>query len=456
MKKLFWIAMTMLIAVVGCGGKSAEAPKAPVNQCMVGAPGWVTGNSDGGVTSIGTATIGNAGMSMARTMALGNARDEMARSISVKVNNMLKDFTQVTGIGDAAVVDKVTSSVSQQVASQTLQGSFQKGSWVSPCNELYVLMALDAAVVQAAVKQQVNSSYKNEKALWQQFQAQKAQDELSSAIEKEFSPAPQPAVQPVAPQVAPIPAVVIPAAQPSASNNMVWVEGGAFMMGNPDAKIGINFHEGPQHQVTVSGFWIGKYPVTQAEYEKIMGTNPSNFKGGNLPVEQVTWFDAIEYCNKLSQKEGLTPVYKRSGNNVTADWKANGYRLLTESEWEYAARGGKANSAYKYSGGNNVDDVCWYKNNSGGKTNPVGVKKANELGIHDMCGNVWEWVWDLYDLYSASAKSDPRGPGKGTTRVRRGADWDEDLERDNLRPASRSTSKPSERYNWIGFRVAHP
>jgi uncharacterized protein YkwD len=143
----------------------------------------------------------------------------MARSIGVKVNNMLKDFTQVTGIGNDAVVDKVTSSVSQQVASQTLQGSVQKGSWVSPCNELYVLMALDAAVVQAAVKQQVNSSYKNEKALWQQFQAQKAQDELSSAIEKEFSPAPQSTVQPVAPQVAPIPAVVVPAAQPSTPAN---------------------------------------------------------------------------------------------------------------------------------------------------------------------------------------------------------------------------------------------
>ncbi|MDR0453411.1 MAG: hypothetical protein LBH05_01215, partial [Deferribacteraceae bacterium] len=107
-----FFVLAILIAISGCGGKSVEAPKAPVNQCMVGAPGWVTGNSDGGVTSIGTATIGNAGMSMARTMALGNARDEMARSIGVKVNNMLKDFTQVTGIGNDAVVDKVTSSVS--------------------------------------------------------------------------------------------------------------------------------------------------------------------------------------------------------------------------------------------------------------------------------------------------------------------------------------------------------
>ena len=189
MKKLFVLAVLAALAafvVVGCSGKGGDAPKV-TNTCLTGAPNWVImGGAEGGFTSVGSAKMSPAGMSFTRTAAMGNARDEMARSISVKVNNMLKDFTQVTGIGDDSVVDKVTSSVSQQVASQTLQGTVQKDVWQSPCDELYVLIASDPSVVQAAVKQSVNSSYKNENALWQQFQAQKAQDDLAAAIDKEF------------------------------------------------------------------------------------------------------------------------------------------------------------------------------------------------------------------------------------------------------------------------------
>ncbi|MDR0454474.1 MAG: LPP20 family lipoprotein [Deferribacteraceae bacterium] len=188
MKKVLILIVIVAFVAVGCGGSgTTSAPSAPVNQCLVGAPDWVmNGGAEGGFSAAGSSKITAAGLSFARTAAMGNARDEMARSISVKVNNMLKDFTQVTGIGNDAVVDKVTASVSQQVASQTLEGTVQKASWTSPCSELHILVAADSAAVQAAVKQSVNSSYKDEKALWQQFQAQKAQDELSSAINKEF------------------------------------------------------------------------------------------------------------------------------------------------------------------------------------------------------------------------------------------------------------------------------
>ncbi len=189
MKKILILAVAVVVlAAVGCGGKKEEAQPAGIaNQCLKDAPDWViAGGAEGGFTSVGAAQISKAGVQFARTAAMGNARDEMARSISVKVNNMLKDFTQVTGIGDDETVDKVTASVSKQVASQTLNGTVQKAIWQSPCSELYVLIASDPGVVQAAVKNSVTSSYKNENALWQQFQAQKAQDELDAAIATEF------------------------------------------------------------------------------------------------------------------------------------------------------------------------------------------------------------------------------------------------------------------------------
>lgn len=188
MKKLIIISALALVFAVGCGDKTTQAPQTSVaNQCLAGAPDWViAGGAEGGLTSVGAAQISKAGIQFARTAAMGNARDEMARNISVKVNNMLKDFTQTTGIGDDEVVDKVTASVSKQVASQTLQGTTQKAMWQSPCNELYVLIASDPSTVQDFVKASITSSYRNENALWQQFQSQKAQDELNAAIASEF------------------------------------------------------------------------------------------------------------------------------------------------------------------------------------------------------------------------------------------------------------------------------
>lgn len=221
--------------------------------------------------------------------------------------------------------------------------------------------------------------------------------------------------------------------------------------------------------VTVSDFYIGKYEVTQKEWVDVMGSNPSYFKGNNLPVEKVSWYDCVEYCNKRSVKEGLNPVYtidknKKDPNNtstskygdikwtVKANWSANGYRLPTEAEWEYAAAGGQKSNSYNYSGSENIDDVAWYTkttNNFG--TKDVGTKKHNELGIYDMSGNVWEWVQD-WDGDIKSGQSDPKGSGSGSYRMRRGGYWSGHA--DDCRVGDRySADYPDLATNSLGFRL---
>ena len=183
-----------------------------------------------------------------------------------------------------------------------------------------------------------------------------------------------------------------------------------------------------------------------------MGNNPSNFKGNNLPVEQVSWFDAIEYCNKLSLKEGLTPCYRGSEDAITCDWNANGYRLPTEAEWEFAAKGGtKDYLTYVNAGSNNADAVAWFEVNSGKKTHPVGTKAPNSLGIHDMSGNVWEWCWDWYGNYSNAAQTDPLGASSGSNRVDRGGSWFASAQ--VVRSAVRDGVTPTYRDSHLGFRI---
>ncbi|PID26497.1 MAG: serine/threonine protein kinase [Candidatus Cloacimonadota bacterium] len=205
---------------------------------------------------------------------------------------------------------------------------------------------------------------------------------------------------------------------------MILVEGGTFQMGD-------HFNEGesdekPIHDVTLRSFYIGKYEITQKEYQSVMGNNPSYFKGDNLPLESITWYDAVDYCNKLSDQEGLERCYSGYGSNFTCDFTKNGYRLPTEAEWEYAARGGVNHSDnYKYSGSNNIGKVAWYNSNSGKKTHEVGTKVPNQLGIYDMSGNVREWCNDWYSdsYYSNSPSSNPTGPSSGFRRVFRGGSW---------------------------------
>jgi formylglycine-generating enzyme required for sulfatase activity len=253
------------------------------------------------------------------------------------------------------------------------------------------------------------------------------------------NPGPAPVVQPVAP-----PERITP-------TEMVRINGGTFTMGSPAKEPGRSDSEGPQRQVTVSSFFMGKYEVTQKEYQEVMGTNPSNFKGDNLPVENVSWFDAVEYCNKRSQREGLTPAYTINGTNVTWNRSANGYRLPTEAEWEYACRAGTTTA---YNTGANIDNnTGWYKDNSNNTTHPVGQNPANAWGLNDMHGNVWEWCLDWYGRYSSNAQTDPIGASSGANRVIRGGCWNTSAQ--YVRSANRNNRyTPSNRYSFLGFRVA--
>jgi formylglycine-generating enzyme required for sulfatase activity len=277
-------------------------------------------------------------------------------------------------------------------------------------------------------------------------------------------PTPTPSPQP-SPQPTPAPEIQ-PAAQPIATPErivvpeMVRINGGTFTMGSFASEVGrAADREGPQHRVTVSSFYMGKYPVTQKEYQEVMGTNPSNFKGDNLPVETVSWYDAVNYCNRLSQREGLTPAYTINGTNVTWNSNANGYRLPTEAEWEYACRAG---TTTPFSTGNNIttsqanyNGNYPYDNNAKGtyreKTTAVGSFSQNPWGLYDMHGNVYEWCWDWYDAYKPDAQTDPRGASSGSGRVIRGGGWFSNAPL--LRSAYRGSNTPSSRYNNIGFRL---
>lgn len=209
---------------------------------------------------------------------------------------------------------------------------------------------------------------------------------------------------------------------------MVRVEGGSFMMGSSDPEAYDD--EKPVHAENVATFYIGRTEVTQDLWLAVMGSNPSNFRGGNLPVEQVSWTECQAFCERLRQLTGRQ------------------FRLPTEAEWEYAARGGNRSRGYKYSGGNDLYYLGWYTDNSGSTTHPVGTKQANELGIYDMSGNVWEWTSDLW----SSNYSSYRNGGSGSNRVLRGGCWGSEVR--NCRSAIRYYDGPSARYSYLGLRLA--
>lgn len=213
---------------------------------------------------------------------------------------------------------------------------------------------------------------------------------------------------------------------------MVLVQGGAFPMGSYD---GSN-DERPIQSVKLDSFYIGKTEVTQKQWRDVIGSNPSGFKGDNLPVEKVSWNEVQTYIQKLNQQTGKN------------------YRLPTEAEWEFAARGGKSRKGYAYSGSNIIGDVAWYNGNSGNTTHPVGTKAANELGLFDMSGNVLEWCNDMYGAYSSAVQTNPTGPASGSGRVFRGGCWDHDAF--GCRVARRFHSESDFTFIYLGFRLAHP
>ncbi len=222
---------------------------------------------------------------------------------------------------------------------------------------------------------------------------------------------------------------------PELRMKLVYVASGSFMMGTAET--------GPVDRVTISkGFWIGKYEVTQKEYQTLIGTNPSHFKGNSNPVEQVSWNDAVKFCEKLTERE-------RAAGRLLEGYV---YRLPTEAEWEYAARGGNKGKGYKYSGSNDLDRVGWYKDNSGKKTHAVGSKSGNELGIHDMSGNVWEWCNDWFGKLDNNSRTDPVGPSTGSDRVISGGSWSCIVRR--CRSTYSLWRTPSGQHLDLGFRVA--
>ncbi|HQP50383.1 MAG TPA: formylglycine-generating enzyme family protein [Spirochaetota bacterium] len=257
---------------------------------------------------------------------------------------------------------------------------------------------------------------------------------------------------------------------------LVYIPGGSFMMGSPDGEGGSDEH--PRHKVTVSPFWMGKYEVTQALYQTVMGRNPSWFcktgAGSNrvqkdtsrYPVEQVSWYDAVEFCNTLSRHAGRRPAYiidktRQDSNNTSSydrfRWTvrvvsgSNGFRLPYEAEWEYACR---AETTMRYYWGESVDgNCCWYGNKSGTMTHPVGGKRPNAFGLYDMSGNVEEWCMDWYDenYYRISPEVNPQGPASGGGRVLRSGSWNSFDS--NIRSAHRDYGIPINKYSFLGFRV---
>ena len=248
-------------------------------------------------------------------------------------------------------------------------------------------------------------------------------------------------------------------ADKTVKGNLVLIPAGPFSLGNTGSYEG-EYDEKPPVTIIISKpFYISKYEITQQQYKAVMGNNPSEFKGDNLPVEQVSWYDALNFCNALSQSEGLTPCYTINGTKVTSDFEANGYRLPTEAEWEYAAKAGTKTDFYSgkltYSGNSpidpNLDKIAWYSANSSNATHPVGQKAPNAFGLYDMSGNVWEWCWDRYAEYPSKETKDYQGPEIGTYRVYRGGGWR------NLAWYCRSTNRDrnylDDKNNSLGFRV---
>jgi len=235
-----------------------------------------------------------------------------------------------------------------------------------------------------------------------------------------------------------VPAETKKPAETRPDDGLLLVQGGTFTMGcTSEQGSDCTADEKPAHQVTLSDFYIGKYEVTQALWRSVMGSDPPKliFKGcDQCPVERVSWGEVQEFLTKLNAKTGRQ------------------YRLPTEAEWEYAARGGQKSQGYKYAGSDTIDEVAWYSSNANNKTHAVGGKKANEQGLFDMSGNVWEWCSDWYGTYSSSTQTNPAGPTTGSGRVYRGGSWRNDSQ--FARVANRRNLGPTFRGSDLGFRLA--
>jgi len=236
---------------------------------------------------------------------------------------------------------------------------------------------------------------------------------------------------------------------PDSKLEMVQIPGGRFMMGDKDEV------DATPHEVVVSSFSMDKHLVTQEQYQKLMNANPSRWKGDRNPVEQVRWSDAVKFCNQRSQSEGLRPCYDLK--TWACNFDADGYRLPTEAEWEYACRAGTTTAYFFGDTASKLGDYAWFDRNSGGHPRAVGQKQPNPWGLYDICGNVWEWCNDFYkvDYYAEAPRQDPRGPEKGETKVVRGGAWR--FKAENCRSGYRYNENPGYAdvcfgYDIYGFR----
>ncbi len=233
---------------------------------------------------------------------------------------------------------------------------------------------------------------------------------------------------------------------------MIPLGPGEFLMGSPRYEKDRERNE-DRHQVTLTqGFLLGKTEVTQDQWRAVMGSNPSRFEGGRLPVENITFAQCVGFCNSLSEKEGLELAYGFRGEEIFWNREANGYRLPTEAEWEFACRAGSLGRFYNGDRSEDLAVISWFRNNSSGKTHPVASLGPNEWGLYDMHGNVWEWCWNWSAAYPTRFAVDPQGPQTGASRVIRGGSWDNSPEA--CRSANHNSAKPGFKAAVVGFRVA--